>query len=157
MTTLEILCPDLNTSGRNITFIYLTIVLLIMFENGEIKRSKGMHGTDTIAKREIGGNTYIIIVAPMDDHLVDYRVATYADKVSGEDFGIPESAAGYKVRNYGYDLLVSDDVMYNENLARKSSKILNKAISELTEELESMKSQEDAVIGALDANEEVHD
>lgn len=124
---------------------------------GETRRVKGRNGTDTIAKREIAGNTYIVVVAPIDDTRYSHTIIVWADKVDGADNGMPSKSRAYKVKDKGYDELAATKVRKDKELAPVISKTVNKAVGKLTNTLEDTKSQEDAVLGALEANAEVHE
>lgn len=124
---------------------------------GETRRFKGRHGTDTIAKREIAGNTYIVVVAPIGETRYSHAVVVYADKINGDDHGFPESAMTHKVRNKGYKALTQNKVRKDKELSPVIAKTVNEAVSELTGYLEDTKSQEEAVLGALEANAEAHE
>jgi hypothetical protein len=125
---------------------------------GEVRREDGRWGTDTMAKREIGENTYVVLVQPLNDERnASHVVSVLADTVNGEDLGFPNGLRKYEIRDSGYETLVSGTVAENEKLAAMISKGVNKAVGILTDKLEETKSNEDAVLGALEANAEVHD
>lgn len=125
---------------------------------GDVERIDGSYGTDTMAKREIAGNTYLVVVKPRpDENGESHHVAVLADTVNGDDHGFPHSTDNFVLRNSGYDSLVSGGVMEGEKLAPVISKAVNKAVGMLTDKLEETKSNEDAVLGALEANAEVHE
>jgi len=110
-----------------------------------------------MAKREIGDNTYLVIIATNDGDNISHKVIVYGDTVSGEDHGFPEDTMGYTLRNTDWDQLVYADVKNSEKLAPVVSKAVNQAVGKLTGHLEDTKSQEDAVLGALEANADVHE
>jgi hypothetical protein len=124
---------------------------------GDTRRVEGRNGTDTMAKREIAGNTYLVIVVTMDSDTHSHTVIAYADKVNGHDLGFPDNTMGYVIRNSDWDELVHGKVKHSEELALVISKVVNQAVGKLTGHLEDTKSQEDAVLGALEANAEVHE
>jgi len=124
---------------------------------GETRRVDGYKGTDTMAKREIGGNTYLVIVTQRNDDDISHEVAVYADKVNGDDHGFPEDTIPYTIDRTGWDKFVSGTVKHDEELAKVISMAVNQAVNKLTGHLEDTKSQEDAVLGALEANAAVHE
>jgi len=124
---------------------------------GTTRRVEGRNGTDTMAKREIGNNTYLVIVLTRDDDNISHQIIVYADKVNGEDYGFPEDTMGYTLRQSDWDELVYAKVKHGKELAPVISKAVNQAVNKLTGHLEDTKSQEDAVLGALEANANVHE
>lgn len=124
---------------------------------GETRRVEGRDGTDTMAKREIAGNTYLVIVATKESDNISHQILVYADKVKGEDHGFPSDTMGYTLRSTDYDQLIYAKVKHDESLAPVISKAVNQAVGKLTDTLEQTKSQEDAVLGALEANANIHE
>lgn len=122
---------------------------------GEVRRF-GRSGDRLVAKREINGNTYFVTVVPVDKPRISHYVSVYANKKDGRNHGFPDGTAPYQLRD-NYEYLAGGDVHVTNELAPVISKYVNSAISELTGHLESTKSKEDAVLGALEANHEVHD
>lgn len=109
-----------------------------------------------MAKRDIGGNTYLVIVIPSDDVGYSHHVTVHGDKKHGKDKGFPDGTYGYEVRDK-YDYLTGTKVRDNKELAPVVAKAVNAAIGELTGHLEQTKSKEDAVLGALEANADAHE
>jgi hypothetical protein len=93
---------------------------------GEVRREDGRWGTDTMAKREIGENTYVVLVQPLNDERnASHVVSVLADTVNGEDLGFPNGLRKYEIRDSGYETLVSGTVAENEKLAAMISKGVN--------------------------------
>ncbi len=123
---------------------------------GEVKRY-GSDGQHILAKRDINDNTYIVAIVPTDDHGYSHHVAVFADKKHGNDHGFPDGTSNYRIRKANYDSLTGSKVRNDMELAPAISKAVNQAVNKLTGHLEDIKSQEDAVLGALEANANVHE
>lgn len=121
---------------------------------GDVIRYESRHGTTTEGKRDIGGDTYVVRVIPLDDARYSHIIVVSADSITGEDHGHIESNG----ETYNdYSRITSRKIRHGSDLAKEVSKAVNKAVKHVNNKMETISSNEDAVLGALEANAEVHD
>lgn len=120
---------------------------------GETKRYEQRRGTATAAKREIAGNTYIVIIYPPKDGTQSTYI--YADTTHGDDHGFPKSLNG--MWDKPYKNIHATELQPSKKQAPQLAKAVNKAVQTLSSRLEQTASTEDAVLGALEANADAHE
>lgn len=123
---------------------------------GEVKRYEwgGSARPITAAKRDICGNTYLVQIRPVDDDaFYSHNIYIFGDVTHGEDHGFEKTPR----RNSEYDLLVKEKVRHEDDLSGEVSKAVDDAVRKMTSYLEHASSQEDAALGALEANAEYYE
>lgn len=120
---------------------------------GDTKRYEKRRGTATAAKRQIAGNTYLVIIYPVKDGT--QSVYIYGDTTHGDDHGFPSSLNG--MWDAPYKRIHSGELNPNKKQAPQLAKLVNKAVQTLSSHLEQTASTEDAVLGALEANADAHE
>lgn len=121
---------------------------------GETRRYESKNGTIVAAKREMLDKTYIVSVYP--ENRGQRVVIVYADEMTGEDHGWPNDD-NFGTMNADYDKVVYRKFPADADKSVEVAKIINEAVRKLEATIESDNSTEDAVLGALEANAEVHE
>lgn len=119
------------------------------------------HGQEiVISKRDINGNTYVVVVYP---ERRKQEVAVYADD-DGADHGLPDVPAHIgSHHNYPYQEL-HRETQFNPRITSASepletfvSQTVNAAVCKFEDKLEDQTDLETKVAAALEANKEVHE
>lgn len=115
------------------------------------------HGTCTMTKRDINGNTYV--VAFYDGHPdfgVDGMVIVYCDKLAGADRGLVDWPTDLRQK---YDKIYVKKFRYQRDGPAEKivSRTVNESIAIVEGKQEHVQDMEDRVLAALEANKEVYE
>lgn len=117
---------------------------------GETKRYDSYRGTIIAAKREILGKTYLVVVYP--ERGGSQTIMVYADTVHGNDLGFPDDMNG----GIDWERIVKTE-RDDEPRSAAVATAVSDAVSTLESHINNSKDTEEQVLGALEANAEVHE
>lgn len=118
----------------------------------ETRKYQSTHGTAIATKREINGNTYLVVLFP-EKSSGERLVIVYANTIDGRDDGWPLDL--YGMMKPDYDSIIR--YRFHGEVDKGVATAVNRAVDYIESRMESVENDEEKVLSALDANQEVHE